>query len=152
PEFQDLFERWGNKGSTRAYLGITAQFDLPVRIPPIEDQRAIANIVGTLDDKIDLNRRMNETLEALTRAVFKSWFVDFDPVRAKAEGRRPSGMDAETAKLFPSKFEDSGLGEIPKGWHVGGILDLARLLSGGTPKTERLEYWDGGVAWASAKD
>jgi type I restriction enzyme S subunit len=85
---------------------------------PSREQRAIANILGTLDDKIELNRQTNETLEAMARALFKSWFIDFDPVRAKAEGRRPSGMDAETAKLFPSEFEESELGEIPKGWRA----------------------------------
>jgi type I restriction enzyme S subunit len=77
---------------------------------------AIAHILGTLDDKIELNRRMNETLEAMARVLFKSWFVDFDPVRAKMEGRQPHGMDAETAALFPDAFEESELGEIPKGW------------------------------------
>ena len=87
-------------------------------LPPLEDQRRIAHILGTLDDKIELNRRTNETLEAMARALYKSWFVDFDPVRAKAEGRAPTGMDAETAKLFPSEVVDSELGPIPKGWRV----------------------------------
>jgi type I restriction enzyme S subunit len=90
-------------------------------------QRAIAHILGTLDDKIELNRRMNETLEAMARALFKSWFVDFDPVRAKAEGRAPSGMDAETAKLFPSELVDSDLGPIPKGWKAGRIGDVIEI-------------------------
>lgn len=94
-------------------------------LPPLAIQRAIAHILGTLDDKIELNRRMNETLEAMARALFKSWFVDFDPVRAKAEGRTPSGMDAETAKLFPSEFVDSELGPIPKGWQIGNIANVA---------------------------
>ena len=88
-------------------------------LPPVEEQRAILDVLTALDDKIELNRRMNETLEEMARALFKSWFVDFDPVRAKAAGRKPSGMDAETAKLFPSEFEASELGELPKGWtHV----------------------------------
>lgn len=101
--------------------------ELPVRVPPLDDQRAIAHILGTLDDKIELNRRMNETLEAMARALFKSWFVDFDPVRAKAEGRTPSGMDAETAKLFPSEFVDSELGPIPKGWAPSTLERYADL-------------------------
>src|ERR1019366_1234863 len=75
---------------------------------------------GALDDKIDLNRRMNETLETTVRAIFKSWFVDFDPARAKAEGRQPAGMDAETAALFPNSFEKSALGKIPRGWKACG--------------------------------
>ncbi len=94
-----------------------------VTLPPIREQRAIAHILGTLDDKIELNRRMNETLEAIARALFKSWFVDFDPVRAKAEGRDP-GLPKRLADLFPDSFEDSGLGEIPKGWAVGKLGDL----------------------------
>ena len=80
----------------------------------LAEQRAIAHILGTLDDKIELNRRMNETLEAMARALFKSWFVDFDPVRAKAEGRDP-GLPKPLADLFPDSFEDSELGEIPRG-------------------------------------
>ena len=70
---------------------------LPVPVPPLSEQKAIAHILGTLDDKIELNRQMNETLEAMARAIFKSWFVDFDPVRAKRSGRQPAGMDAATA-------------------------------------------------------
>jgi len=98
-----------------------------IPVPPLAEQHAIAEILGTLDDKIELNRRMNDTLEAMARALFKSWFVDFDPVRAKAEGRQPSGMDAETAKLFPSEFVESELGRIPKGWRVGTIGDLIAI-------------------------
>jgi type I restriction enzyme S subunit len=95
-----------------------------VRLPSLIEQRAIAHILGTLDDKIELNRRMNETLEAMSRALFKSWFVDFDPARAKAEGRDP-GLAQPLADLFPDSFEDSELGEIPKGWKVGTIGDVA---------------------------
>jgi type I restriction enzyme S subunit len=97
---------------------------LNVPIPPLAEQRAIAHILGTLDDKIELNRRINETLEGIARAIFKSWFVDFDPVRAKAEGRNP-GLPKPIADLFPDSFEDSELGEIPKGWRVGALGDLA---------------------------
>jgi len=87
-------------------------------IPPLDEQKAIAHILGTLDDKIELNQQMNQTLEAIAHALFKSWFIDFDPVRAKLDGRQPAGMDAETAALFPAEFEDSALGKIPKGWQV----------------------------------
>jgi len=97
---------------------------LSVRVPPLPEQRAIAHILGTLDDKIELNRRMNETLEAMARALFKSWFVDFGPVRAKAEGRS-TGLPPHLADLFPDSFEDSELGEIPKGWRVGPLGDVA---------------------------
>ena len=102
--------------------GIIRSF--PLQIPPLPEQRAIAHILGTLDDKIELNRRMNETLEAVARALFKSWFVDFDPVRAKAEGRDP-GLPKSLADLFPDSFEDSELGEIPKGWEIGTLGDIA---------------------------
>jgi len=125
---------------------------LEIPLPPLDEQHAIARILGTLDDRIELNRQMNETLEAMARALFKSWFVDFDPVRAKAQGKRPIGMDPATAALFPSEFQDSELGEIPKGWSVVPFLDFADLLSGGTPKTSVLEYWNGSIKWASAKD
>lgn len=92
-------------------------------VPPLSEQRAIVHILGTLDDKIELNRRMNETLEAIARALFKSWFVDFDPVRAKVEGHDPD-LPKHIADLFPDSFEDSELGEIPKGWKVGKLGDV----------------------------
>jgi type I restriction enzyme S subunit len=99
---------------------------LTVPIPPLPEQRAIAHILGTLDDKIELNRRMSQTLEAMARALFKSWFVDFEPVRAKAEGRAP-GLPQPLADLFPDSFKDSELGEIPRGWEVGTLVDLTIL-------------------------
>ena len=93
------------------------------------DRRAIAHILGTLDDKIELNRRMSQTPEAMARALFKSWFVDFDPVRAKAEGRDP-GLPQPLADLFPDSFEDSELGEIPRGWDVKSLDEIARFVNG----------------------
>jgi len=138
-------------GTVAERLNLPTIRALPILVPPLPEQRVIAHILGTLDDKIELNRRMNETLEAMARALFKSWFVDFDPVRAKAEGRHP-GLPQPLADLFPDSFEDSELGEIPKGWTVGPILNHARLMSGGTPKTHHLEYWDGPIPWASARD
>jgi type I restriction enzyme S subunit len=95
-------------------------------LPPKDEQRAISHILGTLDDKIELNRRMNETLEAMARALFKSWFVDFDPVRAKAEGRDP-GLPKPLADLFPAHLVDSELGEIPAGWKVAKLAELSVL-------------------------
>ncbi|MGK3987861.1 restriction endonuclease subunit S [Sorangium sp. So ce136] len=100
-------------------------------LPPLLQQRSIASVLGSLDDKIELNRRMNQTLEAMARALFKSWFVDFDPVRAKMEGRAPAGMDAETAALFPDSFEDSELGPIPRGWRVQELRDRATAIQYG---------------------
>lgn len=116
--------------------------------PPVAVQEQIAHLLGSLDDKIDLNRRMAATLEEMARALFKSWFVDFDPVRAKAEGRDP-GLPAATAALFPDTFGEDGL---PAGWTKASLLDHARLISGGTPKTEEPSYWGGSILWASAKD
>ncbi|MBX3184294.1 MAG: restriction endonuclease subunit S [Polyangiaceae bacterium] len=129
----DLVRRWilqHATGTTMASLNQGVIERIPVLIPPLPEQRAIAHILGTLDDKIELNRKMNETLEAMARALFKSWFVDFDPVREKSQGRAPTGMDAETAKLFPSEFVESELGEIPKGWEHRTVGELS-VLSGG---------------------
>ncbi len=98
-------------------------------LPPLDEQRAIAHILGTLDAKIELNRRMSETLEAMARALFKSWFIDFDLVHAKAEGR-DLGLPQPLADLFPDSFEDSELGEIPKGWEVRSLDEIARFLNG----------------------
>src|SRR5712691_63574 len=110
-------------GSVQQNLNITSVHGLDIPVPPLPDQRSIAHILSTLDDKIELNRRMNETLEAMARALFKSWFVDFDPVRAKAEGRNP-GLPQPLADLFPDRFEGSELGEIPARWKVAALGDL----------------------------
>jgi type I restriction enzyme S subunit len=100
---------------------------IPVVAPPLPEQKRIAHILGSLDDKIELNRRMNATLEGISRAIFKSWFVDFDPVRQKAAGKQPVGMDSQTAALFPDSFEESEIGEVPKGWAVTEVRDFLSL-------------------------
>jgi type I restriction enzyme S subunit len=136
PEMQTRLLSWAGSGGTRNALtkGMIEAFE--VMVPKdLSEQCAIAHILGTLDDKIELNRRMNDTLEAIARAIFKSWFVDFAPVRAKAKGRAPVCMDVETAALFPDSFEDSPLGEIPKRWHVGRLGDVLSIIeTGGRPK------------------
>lgn len=96
-----------------------------VALPPLPEQYAIAELLGALDDKIELNHRMNATLEAMTRALFQSWFVDFDPVRAKLDGRLPVGLDPATATLFPDSFHGSEVGPIPMGWRVGKVSEVA---------------------------
>jgi len=116
-----------DSGSAIPSTSREAFYSLPVRLPPLSEQRAIAHILGTLDDKIELNRRMNETLEAMALALFKSWFVDFDPVRAKAEGRDP-GLPKHIADLFPDRLVDSEMGEIPEGWEVGNLGDIVQQL------------------------
>jgi type I restriction enzyme S subunit len=120
-----------NSGSAQPSLNRNFIHPIAIRVPPKNEQRAIAHVLGALDDKIELNRRMSETLEAMARALFKSWFVDFGPVRAKAEGRDP-GLPKPLADLFPDSLEDSELGEIPKGWGVKPLshcVEVARGLS-----------------------
>ena len=124
-----ITKAWINQhatGTTMMSLNQGILERVPIQLPPLPEQHAIAHILGTLDDKIELNRRMNETLEAMAQAIFKSWFVDFDPVRAKMEGR-PTGLPKEIEDLFPDSFEDSELGEIPRGWkvvRVGEVFDF----------------------------
>jgi len=115
-----------NSGSAQPSLNRNFIHPIPVDIPYLPQQRAIANILGTLDDKIELNWRMNETLEAMARALFMSWFVDFEPVRAKAEDR-DSGLPRPLADLFPARLADSELGEIPEGWGAGTVAALSAL-------------------------
>jgi type I restriction enzyme S subunit len=119
-----------NADSAVPGLNRDAAHALKILVPPLPEQRRIAKILGDLDDKIELNRKMNETLEQMARALFKSWFVDFDPVRAKMEGRTPSGMDAATAALFPDRLVDSELGPIPEGWEVKALDSIATFLNG----------------------
>ena len=112
---------------TRVVQSVQANFSLgelsslEIPLPPLAEQKAIAAVLGALDDKIELNRLMNATLEAMARALFQSWFVDFDPVRAKLAGRIPVGMDDITAALFSSTFQESSLGHVPNGWTVGNF-------------------------------
>jgi type I restriction enzyme S subunit len=123
-------------GVPHTNLGILR--DTPIILPPLIEQQAIACILGALDDKIELNRRMNETLEAMARAIFKSWFVDFDPVRAKAAGQQPSGLAPHIADLFPDEFVESELGEIPKGWEVGTLGSMIETIKGRSYKSSEL--------------
>jgi type I restriction enzyme S subunit len=131
-------------GSTVSNLRIPLLEALPIPHPPLAEQKAIAAVLGALDDKIELNRRMNATLEAMARALFQSWFVDFDPVRAKMEGRQPAGMDAETAALFPHNFQDCSIGQIPSGWSVRDLGEIADFDKGLSYKGEGLAD-EGGV-------
>jgi type I restriction enzyme S subunit len=140
--------------------------DAVIHLPPLPVQRAIACILGALDDKIELNRRMSRTLEEMARAIFKSWFIDFEPVRAKAAVRRlhPHWTDdqvsraacpnlkPEIARLFPDSFQNSELGEIPRGWKVQSFTDGVEVIGGGTPKTSVPEFWGGKIPWFSVAD
>lgn len=122
-------------GVPHTNLGILR--NTPLILPPLSEQKAIAAVLGALDDKIESNRRMNATLEAMARALFQSWFVDFDPVRAKLDGRAPAALDAPTANLFPDSFQESPLGPIPQGWTAQRLPDAIdvnprRMLKAGT--------------------
>ena len=152
PNIKEYIESFNAGGSRRAITkGHIESFVVP--LPPINEQHEIATTLQALDDKIALLRETNATLEAIAQALFKSWFIDFDPVRAKAEGREPEGVPPEIAALFPSEFEDSALGEIPKGWRVSSFGGLADVLGGGTPSTKEPTYWEGGVhCWVTPKD
>jgi type I restriction enzyme, S subunit len=110
-------------GTTAQGIRQTELRRVQIPVPEVNEQRAIAHILGALDDKIEVNRRMSATLEAMARTLFKSWFVDFDPVRAKAEGR-DTGLPDHLATLFPDRFVESQLGEIPEGWEVGCLGDV----------------------------
>ena len=154
---QHLMHAWSTT-TVQATLNLKEIRQIPLPWPPTQERGAIAHILGTLDDKIELNRRMSETLEAMARALFKSWFVDFDPVRAKREGRWQRGqslpgLPAHLYDLFPDRLVDSELGEIPEGWEIMPIGELAEVVGGSTPKTERPEYWEGGTHhWVTPKD
>ena len=115
------------------------------KIPPLAEQKAIAAVLGALDDKIELNRRMNATLEAMARTLFQSWFVDFDPVRGKLDGRQPVGLDPATAALFPDHLEDSSLGHIPKGWKAGTVVEGFNLTMGQSPPGDTYNEEGNGV-------
>ena len=123
-DLQNQFGAHEGSGSTVSHIRVGDCSKFQLSLPPLAEQKAIAEVLGALDDKIELNRRMNATLEAMARALFQSWFVDFDPVRAKLDGRKPVGMDEATAALFPDSFEESEVGHIPKGWTAGKLGDI----------------------------
>jgi len=136
PEFQEVIRERTIHGSTVDRIALIEFPKFPLRLPPLDVQKAIAHILGTIDDKIELNRRMNETLAGMARALFQSWFVDFDPVRAKLDGRPPAGMNAETAALFPDSFHCSPLGHIPTGWDAIPLYDMAQWVNGAAFRSE----------------
>lgn len=140
-------------GSVIRHFGPSHIRQMAILLPPLDQQLAIGQAASLLDERLRLLRQTNATLESIAQALFKSWFIDFDPVRAKAEGREPEGMDAATAALFPAEFEESALGLIPKGWGVEPIGDLVEAVGGSTPDTKNSTYWEPGVHhWTSPKD
>lgn len=167
-------------GSAQPQITINTLENFTIEIEPdIDKQREIADILFCFNDKIELNRQINQTLEQIAQAIFKSWFVDFDPVKAKIQanqngqdleraamraisGKTDEELDqlspehrqqlAETAALFPDEFEDSELGETPKGWEPKTLSKLIELIGGGTPKRSEEKYWGGDIPWFSVKD
>jgi type I restriction enzyme S subunit len=138
-------------GSTMPILNKGHFSEVEISFPPLSEQQEIATFLGALDDRIALLRETNITLEAIAQAMFKSWFVDFDPVRAKQEGRAPEGMSDATAALFPDSFEESAVGLVPRGWKVGILQDCCvQIESGGTPKRTVPEYWTGNISWLTS--
>lgn len=139
--------------SGRQRVQVDAFENIVTEIPPLSEQKAIANILNSLDDKIGLNRQMCNTLENIAQAIYKSWFIDFDPVHAKAAGKQPKGMSPEIASLFPDSFEDSELGRIPKGWKTEEMGKIVSVYGGGTPSTRVSKYWtDGITSFCTPKD
>lgn len=143
------FIKGSTRGSAQPFIGLGSLRGFPVPLPPMNEQLSIGALLGAFDDRITLIRETNTTLKTIAQALFKSWFVDFDPVRAKAEDRQPEGMDATIAALFPDSFEESELSLVPKGWRVGTVEDLCSLITnGGTPSRARKDFWDGGsIPW-----
>ena len=158
-----------------AYPAVSADdiANAEIPLPPLKEQQAIACILGALDDKIELNRRMNQTLEGMARVIFKSWFVDFDPVRAKAQRKDAeaqrrkeeqgqdffaswrlggSALNPAIADLFPDAFEASELGEIPKGWEIWRVADVGEVICGKTPSTKIPEYYGNDVPFIRIPD
>lgn len=140
-------------GSTFPNVSREQLLGMPCHVLGVSDQKRVSGILGALDDKIELNRKMNETLEQMAKTLFKSWFVDFDPVHAMSASRKPAGMDKATANLFPDSFVDSELGKTPKGWRIAQVGDVVDCVGGATPSTSEPIYWEGGVYnWATPKD
>lgn len=141
-------------GSANPTLNRNHVHPIEVSWPPsLQEQQAIGGMLAAFDDRITLLRETNATLEAIAQALFKSWFVDFDPVRAKMEGRAPDGMDEATAALFPDSFEESELGLVPKGWRIAPVGDLVESVGGGTPDTKEAAYWEPAEhCWTTPKD
>ncbi|HFF5099426.1 TPA: restriction endonuclease subunit S, partial [Acinetobacter baumannii] len=159
---------------------LTSLKNIEIKLPSLGEQRKIAKILSDLDDKIHINNQINQTLESIAQALFKSWFVDFDPVRAKIAAKQ-EGKDAElaamcaisgkseielqqmaeddfaalraTAALFPDGLVESELGEVPKGWEVSTVGEQVQTVGGGTPSTKNVDFWDDGIHyWTTPKD
>lgn len=153
PEFQNQIGYLKTQTDMAEYVSLRDQRAMSITLPPVTQQRAIAAPLLLLDQKIELNRQTARTLEELAQRLFKSWFVDFDPVRAKMSGRQPTHTPPEVADLFSDRLVDSPLGPIPKGWSIRRIEDIVTIKGGATPSTKEDAFWDCGTYhWATPKD
>jgi type I restriction enzyme S subunit len=149
-EIQDWFSDMST-GSTVLHLNVGDIKKLPLRnLPTLKIQSHVADILSNIELKIEVNRSLSDSLEDIAQTLFKAWFIDFDPVKAKMTGEKPAGMDDATAALFPDTMEESELGFIPKGWEVRKIESLCETLLGGTPSRTRDEFWGGKIPWINS--
>ena len=141
-----------SSGATFPEISGSSFGKISIILPPINQQKFISRILRDLDSMIEKSGFISSIIDHQISALFRSWFIDFDPVKAKSEGMLPYGMDEETAALFPDSFEDSELGRIPTGWNWGTLLDISNIWTGGTPKTSESSYWRGDIPWVSGSD
>lgn len=154
PEIKDWLVRHA-VGATMPNLNTGILSAVPVVLPSLHTQHIVTEFLSALDDRITLLHETNKTLESIAQAIFKSWFVDFDPVRAKMEGRRPEGTDAKTAALFPNSFEESELGLVPRGWRIRTMSDVSTVGIGKTPPRKEPHWFSGDprdIRWLSIRD
>ncbi|MGO2323366.1 restriction endonuclease subunit S [Vibrio casei] len=152
PKFLEWVVNIAQGSANQARVPVKKLGEYYFELPPMDIQKLIANALESLDYKISVNSHINQTLEQMAQAIFKSWFVDFDPVKAKMRGEQPEGMDEATASLFPEKLVESELGLIPDGWEASSLSELIKLTGGGTPKRSEETYWNGDIPWFSVKD
>ena len=141
---------YGDTGTTVRALPAEVLEELLVPLPDLATQQAINEIIAIIDQQIANNKALSKSLETLAQAMFKSWFIDFDPVLAKSKGEMPYGMDDATASLFPSKFQDLGTETIPVGWEIVPLGEYAQVVVGGTPSRAKNEYWGGSIPWVNS--
>ena len=139
-------------GSAQPQLNAVLMGEFSFSLPPLKTQRAISQMLMAFDEKIESNERLAQTLEQIAQTVFRSWFIDFEPVKAKMSGEKPVGMDDATAALFPNSMEDSELGPIPKGWEIRSIDSFGKVVTGKTPSTKNAEYWGEEIPFVTIPD
>lgn len=152
PEFHDQLNAMKGSTDMAPYLSLTDQRRLRISLPDTRTQEAIASLLGALDSKIDQNHQLGRKLDEVSSTLFESWFVDFDPVQAKHEGRAPAGVPDTLLPHFAEHFEDSCVGPIPRGWSISTIGEEVRVVGGSTPRTNEPAFWNGDVCWVTPKD